>query len=83
MKSWPVLTNYLVRSSDRSGHPKLETFLTEGEQSFDENVGTIFMRNIYHYWSHLGEIISIRQILGHANVPEYVDDLKKVMYHPE
>jgi hypothetical protein len=62
---------------------KMETFLAEDGRPFDENVGTTLMRNIYHYWSHLGEIISIRQIMGHAHVPEYVGDLRKVMYRPE
>jgi hypothetical protein len=62
---------------------KLETFLVENGHSFGENVGTTLMRNMYHYWSHLGEIISIRQILGHAHVPEYVDDLRGAMYRVE
>ena len=62
---------------------KLETFLSEDGTLFDENVGTTLMRNIYHYWSHLGEIISIRQIMGHAHVPEYVGDMRPVMYRAE
>lgn len=62
---------------------KLETFLVENGRPFEENVGTILMRNIYHYWSHLGEIISIRQIMGHPHVPEYVGDLRDVMYRVE
>jgi hypothetical protein len=62
---------------------RLETFLVEDSRPFEENVGTTLLRNIYHYWSHLGEIISIRQILGHARVPEYVGDLRQVMYRAE
>ena len=34
--------------------------------------GNLLQRVIYHYWSHIGEIIAIRQILGHAEVPEFV-----------
>lgn len=28
----------------------------------------------YHYWSHIGEVSAIRQILGHRNLAEYVND---------
>jgi len=37
-----------------------------------ENLGTRISRNIFHYWSHIGEISAIRQILGHRP-PEFVD----------
>ncbi len=35
-------------------------------------VGSTIQRVIYHYWAHIGEIVSIRQLLGHPNVPEFV-----------
>jgi hypothetical protein len=39
---------------------------------------------IYHYWFHVGEIISIRQILGHRDVPEFVGDIDgEAPYRPE
>jgi len=38
----------------------------------DENGGTLLVRNIFHTWYHLGEINSIRQILGHRP-PEFVN----------
>ena len=37
-----------------------------------ENGGTIVVRNIFHTWCHLGEISSIRQMLGHRP-PQFVD----------
>ncbi|MFC1953790.1 DinB family protein [Chloroflexota bacterium] len=37
-----------------------------------ENGGTLLVRDIFHIWFHTGEIISIRQILGHEP-PQYVD----------
>ncbi len=36
-----------------------------------ENWGTLLVRNIFHTWCHLGEISSIRQILGHKP-PQFV-----------
>jgi uncharacterized damage-inducible protein DinB len=38
-------------------------------------VGSILQRVIYHYWFHTGEITAIRQVLGHAGVPEFVGDI--------
>ncbi len=46
-----------------------------------ENVGTMLMRNIYHYWFHIGEAYAIRQLLGHNNLPEFVGDMAKAIYH--
>ena len=43
--------------------------LTSSEQ---ENGGTLIARCIFHTWCHLGEISSIRQILGHQP-PEFVN----------
>jgi hypothetical protein len=38
-----------------------------------ENLGTLIVRNIFHYWSHIGEISAIRQMLGHHRPPQFVD----------
>jgi DinB superfamily len=41
-------------------------------------------RTTYHYWFHAGEILAIRQILGHPNLPEFVGELeRKAPYRPE
>ena len=37
-----------------------------------ENGGTLIVRCIFHTWCHLGEISSIRQVLGHRP-PEFVN----------
>jgi len=37
-----------------------------------ENAGTLLVRNIFHTWCHLGEISSLRQMLGHR-APEFVN----------
>jgi len=38
----------------------------------NENWGTLLVRSIFHTWCHLGEISSIRQILGHKP-PQFVN----------
>jgi hypothetical protein len=31
---------------------------------------------LYHYWFHIGEILAIRQILGHPALPEFVGNIE-------
>ncbi len=55
----------------------LNELLFEGK-SVDQTIGSSLLRVAYHYWFHLGEIMAIRQMLGHPDLPEYVghiDDL--------
>ncbi len=48
-----------------------------------ESIGTMLQRNIYHYWYHTGEASSVRQLLGHTNLPDYVGDMSAALYRPE
>jgi len=48
-----------------------------------DNVGTMLLRNLYHYWFHIGEACAVRQMLGHENVPEFVGSMAGVPYRPE
>jgi hypothetical protein len=54
-------------------------FLWRGEPR-RESVGTLLLRNIYHYWFHLGEAHAIRQVLGHKDLPDFVGNMRKVRY---
>jgi hypothetical protein len=48
------------------------------------SVGDAIRRTTYHYWFHLGEILAIRQVLGHERLPEFVGDIEtKASYRPE
>lgn len=39
---------------------------------------------IYHYWYHTGEIMAVRQLLGHERLPQFVGALdRKAPYRPE
>jgi hypothetical protein len=44
-------------------------------EDYSPKVGSLLLRVIYHYWYHIGEIMAIRQLLGHTNLPEFVGDL--------
>ena len=46
--------------------------------------GSLLLRVIYHYWYHTGENMSIRQSLGHHDLPEFVGDIDgEAPYRPE
>jgi uncharacterized damage-inducible protein DinB len=46
--------------------------------------GSLLQRVIYHYWYHTGEAMAIRQMLGHADLPEFVGDIdEEAPYRPE
>ena len=41
-------------------------------------------RMLYHYWYHTGESLAIRQMLQHADLPEFVGDIDgEAPYRPE
>jgi hypothetical protein len=48
-----------------------------------ESVGTMLLRNIYHYCHRAGEAHAIRQMLGHLDPPQFVGDMSQAFYHPE
>lgn len=72
--------------------PWLETLTTEKlqEQVITDNqpsdliFGSLLQRLIYHYWYHTGENMAIRQMLGHADLPEFVGNIDdEAPYRPE
>ena len=61
----------------------LQTHLVWKDKPVEESVGTLLMRNIFHYWFHLGEAHAIRQLLGHKSLPQFVGDMETAIYYPE
>jgi hypothetical protein len=58
----------------------LSTKLTWYRDENPEDVGTSLLRNIFHYWFHIGEAQAIRQMLGHADLPSFVGNMRSVKY---
>jgi hypothetical protein len=48
-----------------------------------EDIGTSLLRNIYHYWYHLGEAHAVRAMLGHQDLPEFVGNMSQVRHSIE
>jgi len=56
-------------------------FIYEGNPR-PESIGTLLLRNIYHYWYHIGEAHAIRDMLGHRDLPQFVGDIPPELYVP-
>jgi hypothetical protein len=76
----------------QAAEPYLDTFTTDGLQAellldgrpVGQSAGSALRRITYHYWYHIGEIQAIRQMLGQADLPEYVGDIElEAPYRPE
>lgn len=80
---WRTITetadSYLVTITSET----MGTQLVWQDEHTSEDVGTSLLRNIYHYWFHLGEAHAIRQMLGHINLPQFVGDMSKVQHRLE
>ena len=61
----------------------LQTYLLRDGKPVDESVGTLLMRNLYHYWFHTGEAAAVRQMLGHKNLPDFVGEMNQAPYRTE
>ena len=47
------------------------------------SIGDAIQRVTYHYWFHVGEILAIRQLLGHPRLPEFVGNIeRRAPYRP-
>ncbi|MGE5224543.1 MAG: DinB family protein [Omnitrophica WOR_2 bacterium] len=73
--AWRDITREADRYLDTLTPELLLTFFEWKGEKFDENVGTLLHRNIYHYWYHTGEASGIRQALGHTNLPDFVGNI--------
>ncbi len=52
--------------------------------NYSGKVGTFLLRNIYHYWYHLGEAMAVRQSLGQESLADFVGDLDtQAPYQPQ
>lgn len=80
---WRTVTTAADEYLDTLTPEILQTHLGRARGPADESVGTMLLRNIYHYWYHTGEAAAVRQLLGHTNLPDFVGDMGAAAYQPE
>jgi hypothetical protein len=81
--AWYTVTQAADEFLDTLTTDRLQTYLTWRGKPLRESVGTMILRNTYHYWFHTGEAHAIRQMLGHGALPEFVGDMSNAFYTPE
>jgi hypothetical protein len=76
----------------KAADPYLDTLTTEllltdlllNGEPVGQTRGTVLRRITYHYWYHLGEILSIRQMIGGRDLPDFVGEIDvEAPYRPE
>ncbi len=80
---WRTITEAAGEFLDTLTPDALQRHLERKGKVLDESIGTLLMRNIYHYWFHTGEAHAIRQMLGHGELPQFVGDMAAAAYRPE
>jgi len=80
---WRTITSAADRYLDTQTPELLQTHLEWEGKTLPESIGTMLLRNIYHYWFHIGEAHAVRQLLGHSDLPQFVGDISKASYRPE
>ncbi len=81
----------LWRRTVKAVDPVLDTLTTEllqhevkNRQGATRLIGSMVRRVTYHYWYHTGEIQSIRQMLGHKDLPAFIGPIDSMApYRPE
>ncbi|MGB8214421.1 MAG: DinB family protein [Anaerolineales bacterium] len=81
--TWQKVTATADEYLDTLTAETMQSHLVRDGRPEEENVGTLLMRTIYHYWYHTGEASAIRQMLGHTHLPEFVGNMTTTSYRPE
>jgi hypothetical protein len=81
--TWHTVTHAADEYLDTLTTEELQTYLEWQGKPVRESVGTLLLRNLYHYWFHTGEAHAIRQKLGHRDLPQFVGDTSQANYRPE
>lgn len=81
--AWRAVTEAADGFLDTLTPQRLQGHFEWQGRTLRESIGTMLLRNLYHYWYHTGEAAAIRQMLGHADLPEFVGDMTAAAYRPE
>jgi DinB family protein len=70
LAAWHTITRAGDAALDRLDTAAMESSMPDAPTP--RTIGSTLLRVTYHYWSHIGEISAIRQMLGHDSPPEFV-----------
>lgn len=78
--AWEEITNQADQFLNTLSSEGMREFFVVNDRQLSLNIGTMLLRNIYHYWFHIGEAMAVRQMLGHQNLPQFVGDMSTAKY---
>ena len=81
-ETWRRVTTTADPFLDTLTTSQLDTFFHLRGKAMRESIGTMLLRNIYHYWFHIGEAHAVRQQLGHGELPQFVGNMEATIYSP-
>jgi len=74
---WRRVTDAADRYMDTLTSDDLLVPLPNDARPEPTTAGSQLQRITYHYWSHIGEASAIRQILGHADLAQFVGPIER------
>ncbi len=84
LDAWRAITTATDPWLDAATTEKFTERLTVPGWGITTSYGSLMLRVIGHYWYHIGEVMAIRQMLGHTNLPDFVGDIDAAApYRPE
>ncbi|MFC2063588.1 DinB family protein [Chloroflexota bacterium] len=84
LETWHTITRQVDDYMDRLTTFSLKMPLLREGKDVGQTIGSGIQRITFHYWYHIGEIQAIRQLLEHANLPDFVGDIEELApYRPE
>jgi hypothetical protein len=84
LSRWKKITSQSTPFLENLNVDELTREMLGKGKAVGQTYGSAMHRLIYHYWYHIGEIQSIRQLLGHQRLPVYVGSIEKLApYFPE
>ena len=78
--AWKTITGIADDYLDAMTAEQMKEHFQWQGKTLHENIGTMLMRNIYHYWFHTGQALIVRKLLGHSKLPEFVGDMSRAAY---
>lgn len=84
VEAWRTITGATNSWLDTLTSTELQRHVMSQGRPIAYTYGNLVQRVIYHYWYHTGEVMAIRQLLGHRRLPQFVGALdEKAPYEPE
>ena len=78
--TWREITSAADDFLDTLTPEVMQTYLLWNGEPRPENIGTMLLRNIFHYWYHIGKAHAMRQMLGHTDLPQFVGSFGEAVY---